>query len=87
MLLSAIGSGATVESCYNLPVFGWVDSNRSNRHNRAGSVRELFKASRQFHIRLVFRSRFLATLLPAPNNANRHRVRRLVRVEHRSGDR
>jgi hypothetical protein len=86
MFRCAIGSGAAVESCHNLSVFGWGHPNRSNRHNRAGSVRELFKASRQFHIRLVFRSRFLATLLPAPNDANRHRVRRLVRVKHRSGD-
>jgi hypothetical protein len=83
---AAIGSGAAVESCHNLSLFGWGDPNRGNRHNRAGHVRELFKTTRQFHIRLVFRSRILAALLPAPNNANRHCVRLLVGVEHRIGD-
>ena len=84
---AAIGSGgAAVESCHNLSLFSWSDPNRGNRHNRVGSVRELFKTTRQFHIPLVFRSRILAALLPAPNNANRHCLRLLVGVEHRIGD-
>ena len=67
-------------------MFGWVDPNRSNSHNRAGSLRKLLKATRQLHIGLMFRRRVLATLLPASNNANRGRVRRLVGVEYRPCD-
>ena len=74
------------ESCHNLLVFGWVDPNRSNCHNRAGSIRKLFKAIRQLHIGLMFRSRVLATLLPAQDDANRGRVRRLVWLEYRPCD-
>jgi multidrug transporter EmrE-like cation transporter len=41
--------------------------NRSNRHNRAGSLRKFFEATCQLHIGLMFRSHVLATLLPASN--------------------
>lgn len=74
------------ESCHNLLMLGWVDPNRSNCHHRAGSVRKLFKAACQFHIDLMFRSRVLATLLPAQDDANRNRVRPLVGLEYRPRD-
>ena len=75
-------SGGPNEPCHKLFVFGWVDLNRSNSHNRAGSVRKLFKATRDRHIDHLFRSRVLAALVPASNNANRHRLRCLVGVEY-----
>jgi hypothetical protein len=84
-LMTAYSRGLD-ESCHNLLMFGWVDPNRSNCHNRAGSVRKLLKTTRQLRIGPMFRSRVLAALLPAQDYANRDRVRPLVWLEYRPCD-